>query len=602
MSYPRTRSRKVWLPLSVVTAVCAVVALVAATSSIGATKATPIKIGWISTCKGPFAPFYEATLLGAAIALVDAGGKPAGSNPSQGVKGLNIGGHPVKQYFGCSDATPDVALAEARRLVEQVGVDILIAPLSGSEGIAIARYSKTKPTKTFLNGTSGAQDTTLKVRSPNFFRFHTDGAQWMAGIGDYAYNTLKLHTVVTIGDDYDFPYTQTAGFVAEFCAIGGKIPKRIWPPLGTKDYSSYIAQIPKTGIDGFYLTVGGTGTVAFVKEYLQSTTGNLSKKIIFGSVALDPIVVAELGPRVIGGVTGTDMSADSGNPLRKKYFRETLQYYPKLGAGAAGSLFSADYWNNTYPVLLALKQVGGDLSGGQSKLRAALNSIGTTGLNTPEGFVKLDQNRNAIGNNYLIQLKSLAGGLVSDDPHDPERDRVVRRVLHDLDADAVADVPAVRQEEAALVGGSLPVRAAEEVDGSTRHHVAATQEATQSAEPILRLRGVGRRFGGSGRCPRRRPRCRGGRAPGDPRPERGRQDDAVQRHRRRLSGDLWSDRDLRAGRHVQPGTTSREARALPDIPAVEAALGADGRGQHLPRHRRLPVGPSEAGRVTAARR
>jgi branched-chain amino acid transport system substrate-binding protein len=409
MSLVRKGSRRFWLPAVLVAMVC-VVALASASASVGASKASAIKVGWISTCKGPFAPFYEATLLGATVALIDSGGKPAGKNPSLGVKGLVIGGHPVKQYFGCSDATPDVALAEARRLVEQVGVDILIAPLSGSEGIAIARYSKTQPKKTFLNGTSGAQDTTLKVRSPNFFRFHTDGAQWMAGMGDYAYNTLKMRTVVTIGDDYDFPYTQTAGFVAEFCAIGGKIPKRIWPPLGTKDYSSYIAQIPKSGIDGFYLTVGGTGTVAFVKEYLQSTSGNLSKKVIFGSVALDPIVVKELGSRVIGGVTGTDMSADSGNPLTKKYIREVVKYYPALGAGAAASPFSAEYWMNTYPVMLALKQVGGDLSGGQAKLRSALNSIGKAGLNSPEGFVKLDQNRQAIGNNYLIQLTSLKGG------------------------------------------------------------------------------------------------------------------------------------------------------------------------------------------------
>src|SRR2546426_762909 len=135
-------------------------------------------------------------------------------------------------------AATTVALAEARRLIEQVKVDILIAPLSGSEGIAIANYSKTQPNKTFINGTSGAQATTLDVRSPNFFRFNTDGAQWMAGMGDYAYNTLKLHTVVTIGDDYDFPYTQTAGFVAEFCAIGGKNSKRILPPPRAEDHSS----------------------------------------------------------------------------------------------------------------------------------------------------------------------------------------------------------------------------------------------------------------------------------------------------------------------------------------------------------------------------
>ena len=408
MSYV-TKRRRFLLPFVGAATVCAVGALMVAGAVGGATKATTIKIGFISTCKGPFAPFYDATLLGAAVAMIDQGGKPAGDLPTKGIKGLTIGGHPVQPVFGCSDATPDVALAEARRLVEQVKVDILVGPLSGSEGIALANYSKKQPGKTFINGTSGAQDTTLKVRSPNFFRFHTDGAQWMAGIGDYAYNTLKMKTVVTIGDDYDFPYTQTAGFVAEYCAIGGKIPKRIWPPLGTKDYSSYIAQIPKTGIDGFYLSVGGTGTVAFVKEYLQSTSGNLSKKIIFGSVALDPIVVEQLGDRVVGGVTGTDMAADSGNPLTKKYIATTVKYYPKLGAGAAGSLFSANYWNNTWPVLQALKNVNGDLSGGQAALRAELNKIGKAGFNSPEGPIKLDENRNAIGNNYLIQLKKLPG-------------------------------------------------------------------------------------------------------------------------------------------------------------------------------------------------
>ena len=62
MSYVRKRSRRFWLPLSVVTALCVAVAMFAATSSIGATKASTIKIGFISTCKGPFAPFYDATL------------------------------------------------------------------------------------------------------------------------------------------------------------------------------------------------------------------------------------------------------------------------------------------------------------------------------------------------------------------------------------------------------------------------------------------------------------------------------------------------------------------------------------------------------------
>jgi branched-chain amino acid transport system substrate-binding protein len=112
---------------------------------------------------------------------------------------------------------------------------------------------------------------------------------------------------------------------------------------------------------------------------------------------------------VIGGVTGTNTSPDAGIPLYKKYVAQAVKYYPKLGAGAASSLFSANYWVNTWPAIQALKTVKGDLSGGQKKYRAALNALGKKGLNTPQGFIKLDQNRQAIGNNYLIKLVKLPG-------------------------------------------------------------------------------------------------------------------------------------------------------------------------------------------------
>ena len=110
--------------------------------------------------------------------------------------------------------------------MEQEGADVLVGPLSGDEGIAVANYAKEHPDKTFINGIAGAQDSTLKVQAPNFFRFHPDGAQWSAGLGDYAYNELGWKKAAIIGDDYSFPYTSLAGFVAEYCAIGGEITKR----------------------------------------------------------------------------------------------------------------------------------------------------------------------------------------------------------------------------------------------------------------------------------------------------------------------------------------------------------------------------------------
>ena len=173
-----------------------------------------IKIGVLTTCGGPFATFEAESLSGAKYALIkDAGGKADGQEPQDQVTGATAGGKPVAVSYGCSDATPDKAVAEARRLVENVGVKILLGPLSGDEGVAVANYAKSHPDVTFVNGTSGAQSTTLSVKAPNFFRFGGDGAQWMAGLGTYAYKTLGWKKVAILGEDYSYPYTQAAGFV-----------------------------------------------------------------------------------------------------------------------------------------------------------------------------------------------------------------------------------------------------------------------------------------------------------------------------------------------------------------------------------------------------
>ena len=87
------------------------------------------------------------------------------------------------------------------------------------------------------------------MQAPNFFRFNGDGAQWNAGLGDLAYNKLGWNKAAVIADDYSFGWTSVAGFIADFCAAGGQITKRIFPPLSTTDYSSFAQQIP-TDVDG----------------------------------------------------------------------------------------------------------------------------------------------------------------------------------------------------------------------------------------------------------------------------------------------------------------------------------------------------------------
>jgi branched-chain amino acid transport system substrate-binding protein len=370
----------------------------AAATDGGAAEGEPLKIGHLSNCEGPFAPFYDQTTGGGMLPFITRGAKASGGKGSDGVSDAVVAGRPVEIVFGCSDSTPDKAVEEARRLVEQEEVDILIGPLSGSEGIAVANYSKEQPQVTFVNGIAGAQDSTLKVRSENFFRWHNDGAQWTAGLGDYAYNELGWRRVVTMGDDYDFPYTQIAGFVAEFCSLGGQVVERLWPPLGEEDYSSYITQIPQD-VDGFFLGVGGTGTVAFVKQYEQ-LQGNLADNIIGGVFMTDPVIHKELKNRVVGVVTAGMTSGDSTEASYTEYADALAEAYPEL-EGTAASVFAFGYYVSTEAVLQALEQVEGDLSDDHAKFREAMASMTLDG---PHGPIKLDENRQAIMDNFLQQI------------------------------------------------------------------------------------------------------------------------------------------------------------------------------------------------------
>ena len=371
------------------------------TSAAGTAPATggTIKIGHLSNCEGPFAPFFDQTWGGGMLPLVNRGAKP--QNPdkaSEGVTGATLAGHPVEVVSGCSDSTPDKAVEEARRLVEQEKVDILVGPLSGSEGIAVANYSKEQPQVTFVNGIAGAQDSTLKVRSPNFFRWHSDGAQWTAGLGDYAYNELGWRRVITMGDDYDFPYTQIAGFTAEFCALGGQIVEKLWPPLGEEDYSSYITQIPDD-VDGFFLGVGGTGTVAFVKQYGQ-LRGKLSDDIIGGVFMTDPVIHKELGDRVLGVVTAGMTAGDATEPAWTEYTEQLAQAFPTL-EGTGASVFAYGYYTAMEAVAQALEEVDGDLSNNHEAFRKTMSEMT---LSAPLGDIKLDENRQAIMDNFLQQI------------------------------------------------------------------------------------------------------------------------------------------------------------------------------------------------------
>ena len=230
---------------------------------------------------------------------------------------------------------------------------------------------------------------------------------WNAGLGDLAYNKLHWKTAAVISDDYSFGWTSTAGFIADFCAAGGQITKRIFPPLNTTDYSSYAQQVP-TNVDGYFVAVGGSGLIPFLKAYQQAKGPIDGKKFIGNLFWGTPGEFESLGPRVAGAyVGGAGTAGDLATPAAQDYANNIIGHWfktiPPSGAAApqAPSTFTYGYYVNTWGLLKGLEAVKGDISGGQKKLQEA---IGKVSLPAPYGKITLDQNRQAVITSYYQQL------------------------------------------------------------------------------------------------------------------------------------------------------------------------------------------------------
>jgi branched-chain amino acid transport system substrate-binding protein len=424
MTHSGKRRRRLWGPVGVALLVVALASALTATSALGrgAASMTPIKIGILSDCQGAFGAFYDQDIAGAIAAFSEyAGARPKNPRkPSAGMVGGRIGTHPIQIVgFGCGNDRADKAIVETRRLMEQLDADIMIGPLSGDEAIAVANYAKAHPTKTFVNGTAGSQDPTLRVKAPNFYRFHGDGAQWNAGLGELAYKNLGWRNVAVIADDYSFAWTSAGGFIADFCAVGGKITKRVFPPLNTTDYSSFAQQLPAPdAVDGYFWAVGGAGLIPSLKAFEQAH-GPIDGKKFIGNGFWAVTGFEQLGNRANGAYAGTFGTAGDLKTARAKKYAATIAKWfkaiPPFGSNAQGqqasSNFLYNYYNATWGLIKALKAVDGDISDNQKQLQTVLSKTSLPGA--AYGPIRLDKNRNGIQGQYIQRLGLSDGKLVA---------------------------------------------------------------------------------------------------------------------------------------------------------------------------------------------
>ena len=296
---------------------------------------------------------------------------------------------------------------EARRLVEHEHVDALI----GAAPIAAREVARLYPDVPFLATFWEEQETTLRTPARNLYRLNPDYGQQAAGLGAYAYKTLGWRHASIVAGNQPAGWGGAAGFVAEFCALGGKIDRQV-----LRD--PYTPQ-PDADLAATAVAAASDGVATFLTDYDSALTviGALADRIDKPSQHLllwDQQFPALIPPKLAKRLDGVALTSrwPAGPPTRalSDYRARFRAAFPRW-AGWEQAPFVVEYADAVEALLVALDRADGDLSDGRQRLRDELSRIRFV---LPQGDARLDANRQLVTDVPLVRLRWRHGAAVTE--------------------------------------------------------------------------------------------------------------------------------------------------------------------------------------------
>jgi branched-chain amino acid transport system substrate-binding protein len=363
----------------------------------------PLRVGILNECTGAWAQTTAPALAGASLPLIERGAT-AGDQPGK-LDGATVAGREIELVPACTEITYYSRLiAETRRLVEAEGADIVIGPMLGSsEAMMIPRLADKYPGVTFLLGAGNARDVTLRESRANVFRFTPDGAQSTAGLGSYAFNELGWRRAAVVTEGYVGGWEAAAGFVAEFCSLGGIVVERDYQSLLSPDPGGAARRHAREA-DGVALLPTAYNPVLYLGSYAAAVGPELARRLVVsGPPFYDAATRAPPRVDLSGVVVGGVLPLDAGNRSMAAYRESLRRAFPDLAPGAAHFDPTYSAYTAMEAIASALEATGGEIGAGHRELRGALARLL---LDAPQGRIRLDGNRQAIAQ---VALEKIVG-------------------------------------------------------------------------------------------------------------------------------------------------------------------------------------------------
>ena len=301
-----------------------------------------------------------------------------------------MAGRKVELFSADTGGKPAGTKTKAQELIERDKVDVIVGPLAAFELLAITDYIREHKTPTL--SLAGADDLTQRRPNPYFLRPSACSSQAMHVMGHYAAKEMGKKKAITIDYDFAFGYEQEGGFQAAFEKDGGCVANKLWAPLGTPDYTPYLAQM--SGIDVLCQGFAGSGPLAFMKQYANY---GLKFPVVTGETGGDDALLHAFGDEAVGMMSACPYTLDLDTDANKKFAQAIYKDF-----NVVPGFYAAGLYINCQVVEAGLKAAGGTTED-KEKFMAALKAVKLK--DTPRGPISFDHLGNIVGSFYVRRIE-----------------------------------------------------------------------------------------------------------------------------------------------------------------------------------------------------
>lgn len=281
----------------------------------------PVKIGLVSSKSGVFAEQGGEVISAIKFAIEEANAKGG------------VDGRKVEVSEADDESTPDAGRRVAEKLSRD-GYNLLIGAVPSSISLAIMQNLDRWDAAYFVQASKSDKITTDSCKARAIRTNHSD-AMDIAMIKEWA-KTIKGNTFATLGADYVWGRDSAESFKKAVEAQGRKVPLSLYVPLGTKDFSPYLAQLKAANVDAIWVAEVGRDAIAFMK---QSAEFNLKTPLLTHAM-LSNFMINAAG-NIYEGVPGNlGYSPDLDNPRNKDFVKSFKAKFNRLPTDVEGQAYN----------------------------------------------------------------------------------------------------------------------------------------------------------------------------------------------------------------------------------------------------------------------